>query len=184
MFESILLPTDGSQDMTSVVDQTLELASLCDAEIHVLHVVDQRAYLSVPEDAREQVRETLEQDGQSFTKSVAERALDAGLEVVRELRWGDPAPAILSYAVENDIDVIVMGTHGRTGYERYLLGSVAEKVVRIAPIPVLTIAVGDTDQQIEDILQAPTADLDTTDDPETTSSVERKSEEPHSTEDL
>jgi nucleotide-binding universal stress UspA family protein len=184
MFESILLPTDGSQDMTSVVDQTLELASLCDAEIHVLHVVDQRAYLSVPEDAREQVREMLEQDGQSFTKSVAKRALDAGLEVVRELRWGDPAPAILSYAVENDIDVIVMGTHGRTGYERYLLGSVAEKVVRIAPIPVLTIAVGDTDQQVEDILQAPTADLDTTDDSETTASVEREPEEPHSTEDL
>lgn len=184
MFESILLPTDGSQDMTSVVDRTLELASLCDAEIHVLHVVDQRAYLSVPDDAREQVRETLEQDGQSFTKSVAERALDAGLDVVRELRWGDPAPAILSYAVENDIDVIVMGTHGRTGYERYLLGSVAEKVVRIAPIPVLTIAVGDTDQQVEDILQAPTADPETTDDSATTSSVEREPEEPHSTEDL
>jgi nucleotide-binding universal stress UspA family protein len=182
MFESILLPTDGSQDMTPVVDQTLELASLCDAEIHVLHVVDQRAYLSVPDDARAQVRETLEQDGHSFTKSVAERALEAGLAVVRELRWGDPAPAILSYAVENDIDVIVMGTHGRTGYERYLLGSVAEKVVRIAPIPVLTIAVGDTDQQVQDILQASTGDSKPTDDPEMASSTRREPEEAHSTE--
>ena len=147
MYDSILIPTDGSQDMAPVVEQAIELATLCDADLHVVHVVDERAYHSVPDDIRETVRETLQADGESFTKSIAERAVDAGLEVVRELRWGDPAAAILSYAVENEIGAIVMGTHGRTGYERFLLGSVAEKVVRAAPVPVLAIAVGDTDQQ-------------------------------------
>lgn len=97
------------------------------------------------------VRETLEEDGHTATKAVAKRAFDAGVDVVREIRWGDPSAAILAYAVENDVDLIVMGTHGRTGYERYLLGSVAEKVVRIAPIPVLTVAIGDVDETIADI---------------------------------
>lgn len=158
MYRSVLIPTDGSEDMGPIVDEGIELAGVCDAEVHVLHVVDERAYLSVPDDARDLVRDTLEADGHSFTKTIAERALEADLEVVRELRWGDPAASILSYAVENEIDVIVMGTHGRTGYERYLLGSVAEKVVRIAPMSVLTIAVGDTDAQFEAIATAPVAE--------------------------
>lgn len=152
MYGSILVPTDGSQEMALVVDQATELASVCSATLHVLHVVDERAYLSVPDDARDRVRETLLADAESFTKAVADRALDAGIEVEREVRWGDPAPSILSYAVENDIELIVMGTHGRTGYERYLLGSVAEKVVRVAPMPVLTVAVGDTDERRREIL--------------------------------
>ncbi|MDZ7731329.1 MAG: universal stress protein [Natrialbaceae archaeon] len=62
------------------------------------------------------------------------------LEVERVIRGGPPAHAIISYAVESEIDLIVMGTHGRTGYERYLLGSVAERVVRSAPMPVMTVA--------------------------------------------
>ncbi|MDL5360358.1 universal stress protein [Halalkalicoccus sp. NIPERK01] len=152
MYDSILLPTDGSQRMNAVVEQAVGLASLCDARLHVLHVVDERAYLSVPDDARDRVRETLTEDGNAATKSAAERAVERDLEVVRELRWGDPAAAILSYAVENGVDVIVMGTHGRSGYERYLLGSVAERVVRTAPIPVLTVAVGDTEEQTAAIL--------------------------------
>ncbi len=155
MYDSVLLPTDGSQEMAQVTEQAIELATLCDAELHVVHVMDERAYFAVPSDARDRVQDTLEADGESFTQAVANQATAAGLTVVREHLWGDPAAAILSYAVDNDIDVIVMGTHGRTGYERYLLGSVAEKVGRIAPTPGLAIAVGDTDQQIEDIATAP-----------------------------
>nr|WP_101296009.1 universal stress protein [Halegenticoccus soli] len=145
MYESILLPTDGGREMETVVTQGLELAELCAATVHTLHVVDERAYLTIPDEMRDQLRETLEEDGHMATKAVAERALNAGLSVVREVRRGDPSAAILAYAVDNDIELIVMGTHGRTGYERYLLGSVAEKVVRCSPIPVLTVAVGDVD---------------------------------------
>lgn len=147
MYYSILVPTDGSREMSDVVSQAIDLATMCESTLHVLHVVDERAYYSVPEEARERVRDTLRADAESFTKSVADRAEEAGLEVVREVRWGDPAPAILSYAVENGIELVALGTHGRTGYEHYLLGSVAEKVVRMAPMPVLAIAVGDTDEQ-------------------------------------
>lgn len=151
MYGSILIPTDGSQEMATVVDQGIELARLCRATVHTLHVVDERADLTVPDEARDQVRGTLEEDGQTATKAVAARAVDAGLDVSREVRWGDPSAAILANAIENEVDLIVMGTHGRTGYERYLLGSVAEKVVRIAPIPVLVVAVGDVDDVIAEI---------------------------------
>lgn len=166
MYDSILIPTDGSEEMGSVAEQGIELARQCNATVYVLHVVDERAYLAVPNDARNRVRDTLKGDGDAATKAVAERAVDAGLEVTREIRWGDPSAAIISYSVENDIDLIVMGTHGRTGYERYLLGSVAEKVVRIAPLPVLTIAVGDIEETIFEIeanLEVLTEETDTGD---------------------
>lgn len=143
MYEKILIPTDGSQDMETIAEHGVTLATQLGAEIHVLHVVDDRAYASVPEDARSQVRETLEADAEDATKALATRALDAELSVTREIRWGNPPASIIAHAAEYDIDLIIMGTHGRTGYDRYLLGSVAEKVVRAAPVPVLTVNVGD-----------------------------------------
>lgn len=151
MYESILIPTDGSQEMESVVEQGLELAKQSDATVHTLYVVDERAYLTIPDEARDRVRKTLEEDGRATTEAIEERILDAGLNVIRAIRWGDPSAEILAYAVENEIDLIVMGTHGRTGYERYLLGSVAERVVRATPIPVLTVAVGNIDRAIATI---------------------------------
>jgi nucleotide-binding universal stress UspA family protein len=148
VYETILLPTDGSDDMDVVVDEALTLARLCGAEVHTLHVVDDRAYQSVPEDAREQVRDTLAADAEDATHAVAQEAVERGVDVVRETRWGNPPAGIIAYAEENDIDIVVMGTHGRTGYERYLMGSVAEKVVRAAELPVLTVhIVGDEDEE-------------------------------------
>lgn len=135
MYESMLLPTDGNRDIAPVVDHAVALAKLFDATLHVLHVVDERAYLTIPPDARDRIRDILKADGESFTKTIAERAINENITVHRDLRWGDPATGILTAAVEHDIDLIVMGTHGRTGYERYALGSVAERVVRSAPSP-------------------------------------------------
>jgi nucleotide-binding universal stress UspA family protein len=143
MYEDILVPTDGRDGMERVSAHALDLAELCGATVHVLYVVDETAYATVPDDARERVREALEGDAQSATKVISERVLERDLPVRRETRWGDPAVAIVAYAVENGVDLIVMGTRGKTGFERYLLGSVAEKVVRVSPIPVLTIHAGD-----------------------------------------
>lgn len=143
MFDDILIPTDGSAAMAPVIETGVELAALCGATVHALHVVDENAYLTVPDGVRDRVRGSLTADGEAATKTVAERAIEADVEVVREVRGGNPPATILGYAREHDVDVIVMGTHGRTGYERYLLGSVAEKVVRAATRPVLTIYIGE-----------------------------------------
>lgn len=151
MYSNILVPTDGSTGMKRVAEHALGIAELCGATVHSLYVVDETAYQTIPDDAREQVRDTLTDDGEIATKAIAERALDRGLETRREVRWGDPAVAIIAYAVENHIDLIVMGTRGKTGFERYMLGSVAEKVVRSSPIAVLTTHIGDTDELMADI---------------------------------
>lgn len=151
MYDAILVPTDGSAGMERVSEHAIALAGLADAVVHTLYVVDETAYVSIPEDARDQVRDALTGDGESATKAVAERAVDQGLETRREIRWGDPASSIIAYAIENDIDLIVMGTRGKTGFERYLLGSVAEKIVRASPIPVLTVHIGDLDELTEEI---------------------------------
>lgn len=151
MLDDILVPTDGREGMKRVTDHALALAELCDATLHVLYVVDEMAYGSVPDDARERVRDTLADDGRSATKAVAERAYEMGVSVTQELRWGDPAVAIIAYVVDNDIDQIVMGTRGKTGFERYLLGSVAEKVVRVSPVPVVTIHTGNRETLEEEL---------------------------------
>jgi nucleotide-binding universal stress UspA family protein len=143
MYESVLIPTDGSGDMSVVADHGVALAEKFGADVHTLHVVDDRAYGSIPDDVQQRVEETLTADGEDATKAVAQRAIEAGLDAVREVRWGNPPAGIVAYATENDIGLIVMGTHGRTGYDRYLLGSVTEKVVRVAPMPVLTVSVSD-----------------------------------------
>jgi len=137
--------------MTRVAEHALSLAELCEATVHVLYVVDETAYASIPKDTRERVREALEGDGESATKTIAERAIARGLTVTREVRWGDPAVAIIAYAVENDVDMIVMGTRGKTGFERYLLGSVAEKVVRVSPVPVVTVYAGDREALLSEL---------------------------------
>lgn len=151
MYDNILVPTDGRNGMERVTDHALALADLCDATLHVLYVVDETAYGSVPDDARERVRDVLAEDGRSATRAVAERAYEIEVDVVQQLRWGDPAVAIIAYVVDNEIDQIVMGTRGKTGFERYLLGSVAEKVVRVSPIPVVTIHTGDREELEEEL---------------------------------
>jgi nucleotide-binding universal stress UspA family protein len=154
MYANVLVPTDGSAGMDQVAEHAMGIAGLCEATVHTLYVVDDTAYQTVPDDAREQVREALAGDGESATKAIAERAVASKIETRREIRWGDPAVSIIAYAVENDIDLIIMGTRGKTGFERYMLGSVAEKVVRGSPIPVLTVHIGDADELLDDIKTA------------------------------
>jgi nucleotide-binding universal stress UspA family protein len=151
MYADILIPTDGSAGMDQVAKHALGIAKLSGATVHALYVVDETAYQTVPDDARDRVREALTGDGESATKAIAERVAGTEIETRREIRWGDPAVAIIAYAVENEIDLITMGTRGKTGFERYMLGSVAEKVVRGSPIPVLTVHIGETDELMADI---------------------------------
>jgi len=96
MYEDVLVPTDGRGGMERVTDYALALSELCGATVHVLYVVDEATYASVPDDARERVRDALEGDGESATKAVSERALERGFDVNREIRWGDPAVAIVA----------------------------------------------------------------------------------------
>ncbi|WP_265108724.1 universal stress protein [Halosolutus halophilus] len=135
MYDRIVLTTDGSDESNVATDHAIDLARAYEAPLHVLHVVDTRPYDA--EGITQSMIESLEERGQRAVGEIAETASTRGVDRVETaVVRGEPHDAILEYVDEHDIDLIVMATHGRTGFKRYLLGSVAEKTIRTAPVPV------------------------------------------------
>jgi len=138
MYDNILVPTDGSAASEGAVEHAIELANQYGATVHALYVVDTGAYSSM-EVGSDIVVEALREEGEQAVERVASEAEDAGVAVETSVRTGIAHRAIDEYVNEEGIDLVVMGTHGRTGVGRFLLGSVAEKVVRTADAPVMTV---------------------------------------------
>ncbi|WP_058827109.1 universal stress protein [Haloferax sp. Q22] len=137
MYDEILLPVDGSPAAEQAIPHVFDLAERYDATVHVLFVVnttrDNAGIIGGT------VLETLEQEGRRVVDEVVERGESRGIKTVGAVRRGAPHETILDYAAEHGAEVIAMATHGRTGVERVLLGSVTERVVRTASVPVLTV---------------------------------------------
>ena len=138
VYDSVLLPTDGSEGTERATEHAIDLAVTYDAALHTFYIVE-NAYLTGPTGDSTLIEE-FEIHGQEAIDTVIERAEEANVPTVEEVvANGCPHRSILDYADENDIDLITMGTHGRGGIEHYLIGSVAEKVVRLSDAPVLTV---------------------------------------------
>ena len=140
----ILYPTDFSELSTYALRYALSFAHAYQAKLHCLHVVDE-AYQywtamgpnSVPVGpATEDILQSARKEMDSFA---AEHLKDTEVEVITDVVLGRPFMEIIQYARKQCIDLIVLATHGRTGLSHVLLGSVAERVVRKSPCPVLTI---------------------------------------------
>jgi nucleotide-binding universal stress UspA family protein len=136
MYDTILVPTDGSDQADTAIDHAASLARQHGATIHLLYVADTNRDSVTTLGG--QVVDALEAEGEQILENATER-LDDALEVADAIETGDPVETILDYAELVDADLIVMGTHGRRGIDRYLLGSTTERVVRLSSIPVLTI---------------------------------------------
>ncbi|MFP4589902.1 MAG: universal stress protein [Halobacteriales archaeon] len=137
MYEVILFPTDGSGPGDLALDHAVDLAEAYGARLEVVSVVDTGVGT---EAGVVDIYASLEDAADRAIADAVERARSAGLDDVRgTVLQGTPHRAILEFADERDVDMIVMGTHGRTGLDRYLLGSVTEKIVRLADVPVLTV---------------------------------------------
>jgi len=136
MFDTVVVATDGSESVTRAVTVALDLATRFDAAVHALYVVDSGEVDSSPEELRDELRAALESRGEVALDAVRERA---DSEVTTAVREGRPAAEITEYAREQDADVVATGTRGRHGENRFLIGSVAERVVRTCPVPVLTV---------------------------------------------
>ncbi len=151
MYDRILVPTDGSDGFDRVAGEAIGLAALADATVHALYVIDPRAvdYEPSPE-ARETVESELRATGEEATAAVADLAANRGVDVERVVRVGIPHREILDYADEVAADLIAMGTQGRTGLDRLLLGSVAERVVRMSDRPVVTVNLGEAERAVAD----------------------------------
>jgi nucleotide-binding universal stress UspA family protein len=92
-----------------------------------------------PKLGTDHIKQTLQEEGENATSEIADRAAAAGLETTTSIREGAPADVITDYADTVDADAIVMGTNGRTGMNRLLLGSVAERVIQTTNLPVTTV---------------------------------------------
>lgn len=145
MFERILVPTDGSDPAERAIPKAVKLADIHDGTIHAIYVAEPvplsrfTAGMQSAGAEHKSVREEQQQEAEDAIATIRETAGKQDVPVVDAIKYGNPSEKIIEYAKEANIDVIVMGTHGRSGADRLIIGSVAEKVVRQSPIPVLTV---------------------------------------------
>ena len=139
----ILCAVDLSEHSKMVAEYAISLAKVYDAEITVLYTapsLSQYVGFHVPPSSIENfVGEIVTGAEQSMDEFIAEAFTDPTVKVEGKILSGYAAQEIIGYANNNEMDIIVMGTHGRTGIDRMLFGSVAEKVVKTATMPVMTI---------------------------------------------
>lgn len=147
MYARILIPTDGSNVAEAAVEHALDLAKRYDAELHALFVADTDAIAyGLGAEQVDRIREgefsgmdDLREEAERATRYVVERGEDAGIEVRERHAGGKPHQVIAEYAADEGIDLVVMGSHGRSGVRRALLGSVTERTLRSTDVPVLVV---------------------------------------------
>ncbi|WP_251343809.1 universal stress protein [Haloplanus halophilus] len=141
MTKRLLVPVDGSDPADAALSFALE--EYPDADITVLSVIDPTdvgyGSIEAAPSTFERLQETAEERTEKVLEEAAATAAERGVEVTTETVIGMPSRAIVEWAENNDIDGIVVGSHGREGVTRVLLGSVAESVVRRSPVPVTVV---------------------------------------------
>jgi len=135
MVETILLPTDGSEHSRKALDHAVRLAQPLDASIHALSIASEYA----SGQRQDQLRSDPEDEARDALAEAEDAAQRANVEFTGAVREGVTHEEILESVDAHDIDMIVMGTHGRSGLKRALSGSVAEKTLRNSPVPVLAV---------------------------------------------
>jgi nucleotide-binding universal stress UspA family protein len=140
MYETVLVPTDGSEKSAVAVEHAIGVAKRNDATLHTIHVTELGHQSDALDDeAFGDTIERVQKAGENAVAAVTERASEAGLDVESTVTDGNATEAILEYVERHDIDIIVMGTEGRSEAAREVIGSVTETVIRSTPVPVLTV---------------------------------------------
>ena len=147
-FTTIIVPTDFSRASDAALGYARMLAARFGASLHLLHVVDEpgswsEVYAAIPD-----IRDRLSADAARRLEAMAS-CLPPPVRASSAVVCGAPVPSIVKEAETRGADLIVMGTHGRRGMGHLLLGSVAERVVRLAPCPVLTVRESRADRTVE-----------------------------------
>lgn len=130
----VLVPLDGSSESEAALRESFDLFP--EGEIHAFHVVQITEF---PEDPTKSAYEFATEKGEGILERAAEIAAEHDRDIETQMEEGNAAKTIVRYAEENDIDHIVMGSTGRSGIPRVLLGSVAESVTRRAPCSVVIV---------------------------------------------
>ncbi len=137
----ILIATDGSETANEAADFGIEMIGCSGAKIYAVYVIDTTPYRSVPLDQiwSKETLEDFEKEGQEATAYIEKIGKAAGAEVETRVLKGNPAEKTLTFAEDNNLDMIIVGSLGKSGYERLLMGSVSEKIIRHAKVPVLVV---------------------------------------------
>jgi nucleotide-binding universal stress UspA family protein len=138
-YDKIMIATDGSKQVEKAVESAVELARLTGARLYAVYVIASTGYTPRNFGWEESLREVLEAEAKRAVTFVEEAGKASGIEVESVILDGHPADRIIEFAEQEGIDLIVMGTLGRTGLDRFLLGSVAEKIVRHSKTPVMVV---------------------------------------------
>ncbi|MDD2340752.1 MAG: universal stress protein [Methanosarcina sp.] len=138
-YKKIMIATDGSEQVKKAIDAGIDLAKLTGATLYAAYVIVPAGYSPRDFGWDRTLREFLEAEAKKAVTFVEEAGKAAGIRVEPVFLEGHPANRILDFAEQEGMDLIIMGTLGRTGIDRFLLGSVAEKVVRHSKIPVMIV---------------------------------------------
>ncbi|HPT37563.1 MAG TPA: universal stress protein [Methanothrix sp.] len=145
MFKKILVATDGSDHGFRAAKVALDLGKISGGKVTAIYVADTNKTSHLPDDMLLfSIRELLLKEGKEALKQVEAEAKEMGVAYEGVVAEGNPGSEIIAYAESANMDIIIMGAVGRTGIDKFLLGSVAEKVVRNSRVPVLTIPRGRT----------------------------------------
>lgn len=141
-YENILAPTDGSPTATNAAETAIELTDRYDATLHILSVVDTQP---LGFDVRSELaQDELEEDAERAIDEIEVQAKKGGLSAVQtSVEHGRPYQTIRTYVAENEVDLVVMGTHGRTGVDRLFLGSVTKRILQTVSVPVVTVQISE-----------------------------------------
>ncbi|NPV62760.1 MAG: universal stress protein [Methanotrichaceae archaeon] len=146
MFEKILVATDGSKHSEDAADAAMQMAKLCKGKVTALYVIDvgkEFAFSDISANIADEVvlgiRNSLTKKGEAAVKRIEEKAKAAGVDFEGKVIEGEPASDIIKTASDSGMNLIVIGSIGVTGLDKYLLGSVADKVIRGSKVPVMVV---------------------------------------------
>ena len=144
MYKRILVPLDGSQIAECVIPHIEAIAHDSSAEVELISVIEPfdiptRGKIALSEDDLKSIDAEAKQEAHTYLKNVANRLGGAKVKAHSVVITGKPAESLIDYAVNNDIDLIIMATHGRSGITKWFFGSIAEKLMRAVEIPILLI---------------------------------------------
>jgi len=130
VFETIMVPTDGSKCSLKAEDIAISIAKNFKAKLVVVHVIDEKLIYPF---------EVLEEEGNTILDEAARKGKDEGVDVEQVLIVGSPAHDMEKIVEKTGADLVVIGTHGKTGIRKILMGSVAESTIKTVKVPVLLV---------------------------------------------
>lgn len=140
VYNKILIPTDGSEISLEAAKHAIKMAKAMNSRVYAIYVIDIVPFIGLPtEGLWESMKEILEDEGNDTLNKISHMAKDHNVDIKVEILEGNPSKEIVDYAERKKVDLIVMGTTGKTGLDKLLLGSVAEKVTKKSHCPILLV---------------------------------------------